>query len=613
MLLRDYATHLKRHHLEALTAENLRLLREYDTPLLKLVRHKSEAELMAQSLGAMAQSLADLETGDTWARAVDSLQKWQADELPGLSKRDVQPGDLVLVYTAQKQALLKFLPTYTSDAETVVVITLELEDLYTRLQEAAFKVYADMLGEFARLDADKQAAQNHAEELQTLNEELQMQTEELQAQQEELQAQQEELEQLYDDLRRHYEQVEAEVARRTKDVRQFEFLVRNVADYAIYMLDPEGRIISWNKGAEQFKGYREAEILGQHFSRFYPPEAVAEGKPDRLLARALAEGHARDEGWRVRKDGTRFWADMVLTPVYDDQHTLLGYSKITRDLTERQRTQELEGLVDQRTRELAEKNQALELAIEELRQVDRYKDEFLSVISHELRTPLNFITGFASILEDEVAGPLNELQVEYLEKILQGADRMLALVNNLLDVGRMQAGKFHLDPYETDYLPLVREVVSSLRPLAADKQLEVEVQVQVETLVTLDGARITQVLTNLLDNAIKFTPEGGHIQLAAHVKGDRLVTEVTDSGPGITAADIPKLFSPFKQLDMGSTRKAGGSGLGLSICKAIVEAHGGTIGVRSQPGQGSTFWFSLPVTGETGEPGPSSHSNGALA
>ncbi|HEY9857041.1 MAG TPA: PAS domain-containing sensor histidine kinase [Stenomitos sp.] len=600
MPLKDFAAHLKRHHLEALAAENMRLLRAYHTPMLRLVAHWSESELLAQIKTGMERFLTDLIAGQAETRAAENLRKWQADELPGFSQQDVKAGDLVMVYAANKQALIRFLPTFATDPQVIVSLVQELEAFFTKVQESAFGVYADIHARLNRMDAEKAAALAYAEEQQALNEELQMQAEELQAQQEELQAQQEELEQLYDDLRRHTEQVEAEVARRTKDIRQFEFLVRNISDYAIYMLDPTGRIMSWNKGAEQFKGYQEAEILGSHFSRFYSPEAVAEGRPERLMARSLAEGHARDEGWRIRKDGSRFWAEAILTPIYDDQGHHLGFAKITRDLTESRRTQDLEALVHQRTRELAEKNAALQRAIEELQQVDRYKDEFLSVISHELRTPLNFITGFTSILEDEVAGPMNELQREYLDKILQGSERMLGLVNNLLDVGRMQAGKFHLAPYETDYHPIVREVVSSLRPLADEKHLEVEVNLQVPDLVTLDGTRITQVLTNLLDNAIKFTPVEGHIRLEAHQEGNRLVTEVSDSGPGIAEADIPKLFIPFRQLDMGSTRKVGGTGLGLSICKTIVEAHGGTIGIRSRLGEGSTFWFSIPASSPNG-------------
>lgn len=246
--------------------------------------------------------------------------------------------------------------------------------------------------------------------------------------------------------------------------------------------------------------------------------------------------------------------------------------------------------------ELARHARELEATTHELQETDRYKDEFLAVISHELRTPLNCITGFGSLLDHELAGTLDQAQQDYLKRILGGADRMLGLINNLLDVGRMRAGKFQVDPYETDYPPIIEEIVSTLEPLARDKGLTVKQDVTIDRLVTLDPARISQVLMNLLDNAIKFVSEGGHIRLGAWIEGDRLVTEVRDDGPGIAEADLPRVFQPFKQLDMGSTRKVQGAGLGLAICKNIVAAHGGTLEVRSRLGAGSTFRFELPLT-----------------
>ncbi len=244
------------------------------------------------------------------------------------------------------------------------------------------------------------------------------------------------------------------------------------------------------------------------------------------------------------------------------------------------------------------RERALALAREmtlELREADKAKDEFLSVISHELRTPLNFIMGFASILEDEVAGPMSRQQHEYMGKILNGVDRMLLLVNDLLDFAKIQAGKFELHRHATPYAPLVEEVVSTMRPLADQKDIAVSSDVAVDVTPTVDGPRVVQVLTNLLSNAVKFTPAGGSIRVTARIDGNDLLTEVTDTGIGISAEDLPKLFTRFRQLDMSSTREAGGTGLGLSISKGIVEAHGGSIGVRSEKGCGSTFWFRLPL------------------
>jgi signal transduction histidine kinase len=253
-----------------------------------------------------------------------------------------------------------------------------------------------------------------------------------------------------------------------------------------------------------------------------------------------------------------------------------------------------EGEVERRTA-------ALEAANAQLRETDRYKDEFLSVISHELRTPLNFITGFASILEDEVYGALTAPQQGAVRKILDGADRMLGIVDDLLDFARMQAGKFQLTVAPTAFAPLAEEVAAALRPLADGKDVAIETEVAVPDAIPLDGRRVVQVLTNLVGNAIKFTERGGRIRIRAAVRGARLRCEVADEGVGIAPEDLPKLFTRFSQLDMSSTREAGGTGLGLAISKSLVEAHGGTIGAESEGlGRGATFWFELPA----GTPGP---------
>lgn len=247
--------------------------------------------------------------------------------------------------------------------------------------------------------------------------------------------------------------------------------------------------------------------------------------------------------------------------------------------------------------------QALQAANQELRETDRYKDEFLSVISHELRTPLNFIMGFAGILDDGLAGDLTPQQHTYLRRILDGSERMLHLVKNLLDMSRIQAGAFRIACNEGPYAPLVAEALASLRPLADEKRVALDSEVDVPGDVVLDRERILQVLSNLVENAIKFTGPAGRVHVQAQVEGAEVVTRVSDTGIGIDPADIPKLFQRFKQLDMGSTREAGGTGLGLSICKALVEAHGGRIGVTSEKGKGSTFWYSLPYRSAACGPG----------
>ncbi|MGE5708318.1 MAG: ATP-binding protein, partial [Bacteroidota bacterium] len=232
-----------------------------------------------------------------------------------------------------------------------------------------------------------------------------------------------------------------------------------------------------------------------------------------------------------------------------------------------------------------------------LRDSDRLKDEFLSVLSHELRTPLNAVMGFGSFLEDEIGGPLTAQQREFVEKILKGGERMLVLIDDLLDFARMQAGTFGISCEETDVASLIEEVVATFEPATSEKRLAVRQRIEVPHPVRLDRQRIFQVLANLVNNAIKFTPAGGWIELRAFLDGEHLVTEVADSGVGLAPEDIPKLFQPFKQLDMSLTRRTGGVGLGLSISRGIVEAHGGKITAESAgPGRGATFRFWLPTS-----------------
>ena len=241
--------------------------------------------------------------------------------------------------------------------------------------------------------------------------------------------------------------------------------------------------------------------------------------------------------------------------------------------------------------------------IEALRQADRLKDQFLGILSHELRTPINAITGFGSLLTDEIAGPLNKTQHEYLQKMLAGAETLLSLINDLLDMSRIQAGKFELFKEPMRFDMAARHVIDSLAPLAGKKALEVRDEVPEDLPdVIADRQRVVQILTNLVGNAIKFTPVGGRIVLRACIEASHLRCEVEDTGIGIAPQHMSKLFNPFTQADMSNTRQAGGTGLGLSICKALVEAHGGEIGVTSQVARGSVFWFTLPLDRPPGPP-----------
>lgn len=258
-----------------------------------------------------------------------------------------------------------------------------------------------------------------------------------------------------------------------------------------------------------------------------------------------------------------------------------------------------------RSAELTDSLERLESAygeLKELKEVDRLKGDFLSAISHELRTPLNFITGFASVLDDEVAGPLTPEQHRYMAKILMGAEQLISLINNLLDYTRMEAGRFSIACRPIQYLEWLRTALENMRPIAEHRGLHLKEDLGELPLLYADPERLTQILYNLLSNALKFTPPGGTVWLRAHVRGNEVVTEVADTGIGIGEADLRKVFSRFfqaEQVSTGSGQQTKGTGLGLAITKGLVEAHGGHIEVESELGKGTTFRFTLPLAGES--------------
>jgi PAS domain S-box-containing protein len=357
---------------------------------------------------------------------------------------------------------------------------------------------------------------------------------------------------------------------------RFRLLVSGVKDYAIFMLDPDGRVASWNAGAERFKGYQAQEIIGQPFSRFYVPEDIAEDKPGRELLIAAAEGRVEDEGWRVRKDGSRFWANVVITALRDPQGNLLGFSKITRDITDRKQTQE-----------------ALMKAKEEAERSNKFKDQFLSTMSHELRTPLNAVLGFSDLLTEERYGPLNDRQRRYVTHIHNGGKHLLRLINDILDLSKIEAGRLQLAIESVPVGSTFAEVIDTLRPLADNKSQSLVVNTSPDLNVRADSTRFKQILMNLLGNAIKFTNGSGKIELAARQLGEVVRVEVRDSGPGIPVEEQQRIFEAFHRLQQ-SEKGTEGTGLGLAITRRLVELHGGHLGLESQEGLGSCFYFTLP-------------------
>jgi PAS domain S-box-containing protein len=372
---------------------------------------------------------------------------------------------------------------------------------------------------------------------------------------------------------------------------RFRLLVDGVSDYAIFMLDVNGVVTTWNSGAARIKGYRADEIIGQHFSRFYPEDAIESGWPEHELRVAAAEGRFVDEGWRVRKDGSKFWAHVTITALREDGR-LRGFAKLTRDLTERKRTEALEASGAERETMLEAERNARMLA----QRSARMKDEFLATLSHELRTPLNAILGWTQLLRSRGASEPAEL-ARAMEIIERNARAQVRLIDDLLDLSRIMSGRFRLDVQQVSLLEIVRGALDSIEPTARTKGVRLESVLDPQSVVVSgDPARLQQVFWNLLSNAVKFTPKGGRIQVVLQRVNSHIEFSISDTGIGIPTAFLPHVFERFSQKDSSTHREYGGLGLGLAICKQLVDLHGGSIQAKSMgEGQGATFVVTLPL------------------
>ncbi len=374
---------------------------------------------------------------------------------------------------------------------------------------------------------------------------------------------------------------------------RFRLLVEGVTDYAIFMLDPNGHVMTWNSGAERIKGYEASEIIGQHFSKFYPLDVAEAGWPDHELDVASTEGRFEDEGWRIRKDGTRFWANVIITALRDERQRLRGFAKLTRDLSERKRTEALEASRMQRD-EMLEAERSARIAAQ---RAARTKDEFLATLSHELRTPLSAILGWTQILRKQGTPKPEDFQ-RAMEIIERNTRAQTQLIDDLLDLSRIMAGRIRLDVQQLAIVDVVKGAIESAEPTAQAKGVRLESILDPRSgNVSGDPARLQQIVWNLLSNAIKFTAKGGKVQVLLQRINSHLEISVSDTGIGISADFLPLVFDRFSQKDSSTTRSHGGLGLGLAISKQLVEVHGGTLEATSPgEGRGSTFIVRLPLT-----------------
>ena len=359
-----------------------------------------------------------------------------------------------------------------------------------------------------------------------------------------------------------------------EEARRFRLLVESVKDYAIFMLDPSGRVSSWNAGAERIKGYRAQEIIGQHFSKFYPPEDIEAGKCERELEVATRDGRFEEEGWRLRKDGTRLWANVTITALRNGEGTLVGFAKVTRDLTERRAAE------DERLR-LAKSQEA-----------ERRNEEFLAIMGHEMRNPLSPMVTAVHLIQ--LRGGRNcDREIAVLGRQLA---HMTRLVDDILDASRFLRDQVPLVRKVTEIGDVLASAVDVAAPLLEEKRHRLEIKVpKGGLLVDIDAARMTQVFGNMLNNAAKYTDQGGVITISAVGTGDRVIVTIEDNGIGIPSELLPRVFELFTQAEQGIDRRQGGLGIGLAVAKRLILAHGGDVVAESRgPGCGSRFIVGLP-------------------
>jgi PAS domain S-box-containing protein len=434
------------------------------------------------------------------------------------------------------------------------------------------------------------------------------------------------------------------------DPELYRLLIERVRDYAIFALDATGHIRTWNPAAEGMKGYSADEIIGRHFSIFYPEEDLAWDKPGLELKEAARVGRFEDEGWRLRKDGSRFWANVVITALYDSEGRLVGFGKVTRDLTERrereeqarelaaesaaritaeQRRAEVEQLnaqleqqaleleqqieeaqqlteeVEMSNVQLQEATEAAERAQREAMAANTAKSKFLAAMSHELRTPLNAISGYLQLIELGVHGPVTDAQRKALSRAQQSQQHLLGLINDVLNFAKLEAGRIEYHLEDLRLHEVVSQMMPMIEPQLAAKGIAPAARVAPGIMVRADRDKLQQILLNLLSNAAKFTDAGGRVTVETAPCDDTssgwVCLEVTDTGCGIPAHKLEEIFDPFVQAHRQLTRVTEGAGLGLAISRDLARGMGGDIHVRSSEGDGATFTLVLPEASGSGQ------------
>lgn len=367
-------------------------------------------------------------------------------------------------------------------------------------------------------------------------------------------------------------EVNREMTGEIASAERFQLLVESIKDYAIFLLDAEGRILTWNEGARRIKGYDHDEIIGSHFSVFYPPEDVMAGKPERELAVARETGRVEDEGWRVRKDGSRFFASVVITAMHDASGGLMGYAKVTRDVT------------------------ASQLERQRLLDLERSKSAFLNLVAHELRSPLTVLRGYLSMYRASSPEVRRDLEERSLPALEAKTVEMSRLVDQMVEVARLEEGSMRLRADSVDLVIVVEEAVDLARALEESPAHRLVCEpYPYELNVTGDAERIQMILSNLLSNAIKYSPGGGDVTVTLEKTGNLARVSVADQGLGIPLTEQPRLFSRFMRIEHAKYDHVPGTGMGLYLSRELARRQGGDLVLQWSGPSGSSFALLMPL------------------
>jgi PAS domain S-box-containing protein len=639
--------------IEEFTSGQLSILRELKAPILKFYEGISDAELMLQGIDRIRQFLQSFRDNESEQYIERSIEEWLANQIPLMSREKLQPEDITLISLMRRRLFRRFLPEYTSDnllsiriMEEVDTFTVKLDTIcFRKLLELQHRFYeqAEALSHIGNWNWDLKTKYlswseemfrihglehtenandynirsfTHPEDRALVDREMERSINTFQPHdfyyriilkngtEKHVHAKgQPELNEngvavrMFGTLQDVTQQktVEDELK---KSEERYHGMINEVQDYAILLLDKEGNIVNWNKGAEQIKGYKGEEIIGKNFSIFYTEKDKKNHLAESLLRTAAEEGRATHEGWRRRKDGTVFWGNVVITALHDESGKIIGFSKVTRDLTERKIAEEK---LIRYAESIERKNKMLEQANKEL-------ESFSYIASHDLQEPLRKIQAFTSRLLQKENDNLSEWGKDVFNKVQISANRMQRLIEALLNFSRLDKATEGFELVDTNML--LDEIKSQLQDVIESKKAVI----QSDQLPVMDviPVQFQQLLSNLLTNALKYSKMdvAPVVKISYGLKEGRMIPgnskldlnkyhhiSVSDNGIGFDQQYAEKIFELFQRLHGKSEYE--GTGIGLAICKKIIENHNGFINATGQPGLGSEFNIYIPTEKKT--------------